>query len=239
VKWWHWFALGVASLTAVGVYLHADSNSLRDRLQTANERAEAYQLQVMRLEDANGTLQHAYRELALQTDESAEVRERLEDENAALADSIESVLLSYQQVTTELDAALDESETEVADTPDGVDVSLNERVSFHGGGHLVVTGRLHIGLDPTRIIEREVHAAGEFPLTIVLSRAANDDLEVTAFTGDPRLGISQLDVVQNVQDPLTEDQGGLFELLDRALFSPGPWIDRGIGAAVMCLIVCR
>lgn len=222
------------------VYHEVTGEDLQSRLDAANSRADGYELVAQNLRNDKGTLEEAYHELARQVTTEQELRQAAQRRSAALEEELTGVLQTLAEIETRVEAEADSSESTVEREGDVLALSLDERVYFDPSGHLRVSGRVEVQPATPEITDTDLLFEGAFPLTVVLSREENDDLSVTAYTGDPRLSVSQLDVIENVRDPLVEsEREGFFDHLAGQLFDPGPWINRGVGAALMCLATCE
>lgn len=221
----------VALVVGAGVWWYVDRSRLSDQVAAANARAEHFDL-------AYGLTARAWEERARQVLNQRELVDSLQERNRDLAEKLGrrgATLLSLQDINARLRAKLDSSRTTVGQTDSTTfTVDLDESVYFEGGGRFQVRGRVVVeATEPA--VETNLTASGGFPITVVLAREENGDLSVHAFTGDPRLSISRLDVTNNVSDPLTSKGPGvtLGNVLSNVM-SPLTWIKvaAGFGACL-------
>jgi len=220
------FVLGllVAGLAGFG-WSHYQRQAFEARVVRANEKAAHYQL-------AYRSVAGAWEERAQQLLAAQDLAQQLRRTNAKLADNLAkrgAKILALEQTRTHLEAALDSSASTISQPDSGTyDVALDESVQLEGGGFIRVTGsvRVHVA-GPS--VQTALKVRGDFPLTVVLSRAKDGEILVHAFTGDPRLQVSRLDVQRLAEQPASGSVSGLLRGLAHELTGTDAWVNRVIG----------
>lgn len=222
----------LASGAAYGVKKYREAG-WQEKINAANERARHYALQYREVS-------RSWHDLAIQTSEQDSLLKVVRQENEALADKLEQAgarISSLTRTRTRLQAKLDSSRTTVerdTSSPNTLVVNLDEQVVLSGGGGIRVYGPVRVETTGPSV-RTALEVEGSFPLTVVISRHDNGEVGVDAFTGDPRLTVTQLDVVQEATPPPASGFSFAGVLSDQ-VFSLGPWLNRAVGAAA-CLAV--
>ncbi len=222
----HYFAgvlTGALLLTFGAAWVIGKNNAAHEqRIHTANVAAEHFQL-------AYVEVAKAFEERAFAVLSQKEMLNQLEAENEGLAGVVrerDARILSLVRTEARLEAELNESATEIAQTDSTTfRVDLDESVVLDGGGYVRVFGPISIEVvGPT--VQTDLAVRGSFPISVVITEQPDGQLAVFAYTGDDRLSITELDVKTI---PAAVARPGLFDALGRALVSPAPWIGAAAG----------
>lgn len=229
---WKGLALGVALTLGLGYWYHSNRvEAFEENVRRANAEAQGWEL-------AWNETQQAFEERAYQVLDHEQLEESLRAENEDLADALENAearVLSITRTNTRLKARLDSSATSVArEDSTTYRVDLDERVTLQGGGFVRALGTILLETTgPTT--ETDLTVEGEFPLTVVLSRGPDQGIRVNAFTGDPRLSVTQLDVERLAERPAESGVGGALDAIGQHLTDGSVWLGRIEGAGA-CLL---
>lgn len=227
--------LAVGALLAVSggwLYLQEQEKDHAQEVAAANARAANFEL-------AWDAYRNAYTDLATQHLEAEALLNELQERNPELARALEeseATVLSLQDQVSTLEAKLDSSATE-ASQEDSVTyrIDLDESVWLAGGGNLRVHGPITLRVEPISVAT-DLSVLGRFPVTVVISEDGSGDLRVDAFTGDPRLSISTLDVQGLAREP-AGGSSGFAGFLAGQLTGAEAWVNRilgGIGGYLVC-----
>jgi len=228
------FVLGliVAGLAGFG-WSRYQRQAFEARVGRANEKAAHYQL-------AYRAVAESWEDRARQLLDSRDLAVQLQEKNTALASDLRkrsAKILALEETRTRLEAALDSSASTVSQPDsDTYDVALDESVQLEGGGYVAVSGHVRVKIAGPSV-ETALKVRGEFPLTVVMSRQPDGQVAVDAYTGDPRLTVTRLDVQRLAEQPAGGSTAGLLRGLAHELTGADAWINRALGFGACAILM--
>jgi len=211
-------------------------DGINDQLVAANSRASQFEL----LYDDRT---RSWRALATQVTNDATIKERLRSTNAALLEEIEDAngtILALTELTAEFEQRLAAGQTTevVAGEAGALEFDIFSREEWGAGSFLQVAGP--VKASPVGA-EWDLTISGAFGLTTVVDRRGEADLAVSVSFDNENFRVSELNVINNIFDPLIVPDrsflGDVWGAIKGELFDLTAWRHRAEGALI-CILAC-
>lgn len=220
-------ALLVGAAAAAGLTSTLLNGRHRDALlDHGNRVAETYELRY-------DTLSRSYVERGRTVTRQAEILDQIGETNADLTRSLEQAESTALNLT-ELLASVEVTGSVEGEAEDGTAQTvriLPTTTLQYERSRITLFGE--IDLAPDRTYSGSLSLSADLWLGTAVSRLPSGELRIDAWSDVPEIRFTEVEVIDNLEDPLAPKGGGFF------LFKPGTWLGVGLGAVGTLLLTGR